>query len=124
MLELRADVPTHGRRVFTDTAGKDEHVDSAEHSRDCSDTLSDRVSEHIDCKTRIRILIACFEQRAHVAAQARYAEKAGLMVYERIEVLDCASSSEQSQEHAGIEVPRSRAHHHASCWSKSHRCFY
>ena len=90
-------------------AVKTSAVDAAQHRRQRADFLGRAVHEIVHGQARRRLVAR--EQIAHVVADARDAEQAGLLVENRLHFLRVeAQRLKEIQNHAGIERARPRPH--------------
>src|SRR5438552_5601730 len=54
-LEIAAYLLAHGRCAFTDSAGEDQGIESAQHCRKCTYKFARSIAEHCDCLIRVWI---------------------------------------------------------------------
>ena len=87
-LKWLADPAADLRGTLADAAAEDDGVDASEHGDVGADVLAHPVAEHLDRVVRPGMAFRLFrEQRRHVAAAARDAEKAGAVVEDVVEFI-------------------------------------
>src|SRR5208337_323182 len=64
--QTTAGLPSHPGSAFSDPAGEDQEVESAQRCGKRADLLSELIAEHLHCRRSMRLGISSLEQRLHV----------------------------------------------------------